>query len=70
MSIQIFQSINSMPNPQMFPSDSSAFHGQNISDGTMSHSSVDPLSMGACRSLDTHLPPINDLQVPFFTVLS
>ncbi|KAK4799490.1 hypothetical protein SAY86_024855 [Trapa natans] len=55
----IFQSVNSGPNPQMYPPlDSSAFHGQHGSDGTSSHCSVDPLSMGACRSLDAHFPDI------------
>lgn len=65
LSIQTFQSINSMPNPQMYALDSSAFHGQNISDGTVSHCPVDPLGMGTSRSLDAHLAPLNDLQVLF-----
>ncbi|OWM82927.1 transcription factor bHLH62-like [Punica granatum] len=67
MDKDMFQSNNSMANPPMFPMDSSAFHGLNISDGTVSHCSADPLSMGgACRSLDAHLPSPNDLQYQNF----
>ncbi|OMO83023.1 hypothetical protein COLO4_22736 [Corchorus olitorius] len=77
MSKDIFQSNNtSLPHP-IFPIDSSAtaFLGQqqqqqpqqnpalhsNISNGTMTQCSLDPLDSAAtiCPSLNTHLPPIN-----------
>ncbi|XWS31221.1 hypothetical protein CRYUN_Cryun23aG0058800 [Craigia yunnanensis] len=70
MSNDIFQSNNTLPHP-IFPIDSSAsaFFGyqpqqnpalqSNISNGTMTQCSVDPLDTAICPNLNTHLPPIN-----------
>ncbi|XWS36606.1 hypothetical protein CRYUN_Cryun20dG0099200 [Craigia yunnanensis] len=70
MSKDIFQSNNTLPHP-IFPIDSSAsaFFGHqprqnpalhcNISNGTMTQCSVDPLDALICPNLNTHLPPIN-----------
>ncbi|XWS76031.1 hypothetical protein CRYUN_Cryun01aG0142700 [Craigia yunnanensis] len=70
MSKDIFQSNNTLPHP-IFPVDSSAsaFFGHqpeqnpalhsNISNGTMTQCSVDPLDTAICPNLNTHLPPIN-----------
>ncbi|TKY66194.1 Transcription factor bHLH62 [Spatholobus suberectus] len=70
ISKDIFQSNNSLANP-IFPLDSSApaFYGQhpqpnpaihnNIPNGTLTHSSVDPLDTGLCQSVGMHLPRLN-----------
>ncbi|XWS47177.1 hypothetical protein CRYUN_Cryun14cG0131000 [Craigia yunnanensis] len=70
MSKDIFQSNNTLPHP-IFPIDSSAsalFGHQpqqnpalhsNISNGTMTQCSVDPLDTGICPNINTNLPPNN-----------
>ncbi|XVE72695.1 hypothetical protein DITRI_Ditri11bG0059500 [Diplodiscus trichospermus] len=71
MSKDIFQSSNNLPHP-IFPMDSSAsaFFGHqpqqnpalhsNISNGTITQCSVDPLATTVCPDINnTHLPPIN-----------
>ncbi|KAK6259716.1 hypothetical protein SCA6_014190 [Theobroma cacao] len=71
MSKDIFQSNTTLPHP-IFPIDSSsasAFFGHqpqqnpalhsNLSSGTMTQCSVDPLDTAICPNLNTHLPPIN-----------
>ncbi|KAK7293182.1 hypothetical protein RJT34_16044 [Clitoria ternatea] len=73
ISKDIFQSNNSLAHP-IFPLDSSApgFYGQhpqpnpaihnNIPNGTVTHSSVDPLdttTTGLCQNLGMQLPPLN-----------
>ncbi|XP_061366708.1 transcription factor bHLH62-like [Gastrolobium bilobum] len=70
ISKDIFQSNNSLAHP-IFPIDSSgpAFYGQqhqqnpvihnNIPNGTVTHSSVDPLDTGLCQNLGTQLHPLN-----------
>ncbi|XVF81255.1 hypothetical protein PTKIN_Ptkin15bG0141200 [Pterospermum kingtungense] len=71
MSKDIFQAKNTLPQHPIFPIDSSTspFSGHqpqqnpalhsNISNGTMTQSSVDPLDSGICPNLNIHLPPIN-----------
>ncbi|ESW12684.1 hypothetical protein PHAVU_008G133600 [Phaseolus vulgaris] len=70
ISKDIFQSNNSLAHP-IFPLDSSApaFYGQhpqqnpaihsNIPNGTVSHTSVDPLDTGLCQNLGMQLPHLN-----------
>ncbi|XP_027336099.1 transcription factor bHLH62-like [Abrus precatorius] len=70
ISKDIFQSNNSLAHP-IFPLDSSAssFYGQhpqpnpaihtNIPNGTVTHSSVDPLDTALCQNLGIQLPPLN-----------
>ncbi|KAG2404786.1 Transcription factor bHLH62 Basic helix-loop-helix protein [Vigna angularis] len=68
--VEIFQSNNSLAQP-IFPLDSSAtaFYGQhpqqnpathsNIPNGTVSHTSVDPLDTGLCQSIGMQLSHLN-----------
>ena len=68
--VQIFQSNNTLPHP-IFPLDSSAsaFYGQqpqqnpalpsNISNGTVTQCSVDPIDTALCQSLSVQLLPPN-----------
>ncbi|XP_012568970.1 transcription factor bHLH62 isoform X2 [Cicer arietinum] len=75
ISKDIFQSNNSLAHP-IFPLDSSApsFYGQqhqqnpaihnNISNGTVTHNSVDPLDNGLCQNLSMHLASLNGFHEP------
>ncbi|XP_039032594.1 transcription factor bHLH62-like [Hibiscus syriacus] len=68
MSKDVFQSNNTLQHP-IFPVNSSAFLGHqsqqnpplhgNITNGTMTQCSVDPLDSAICPKLNTHLPQIN-----------